>query len=77
MNKFTVGEYVTLDEMLEFFSGRCSFWQFMPKEPAKYGLKMFAVFDARLYYTRNLEVYCGSGYYHAIIVFSPLETMKY
>lgn len=58
-NNFTVGEYVTLDEMLECFRGRCSFRQFMPQKPAKYGLKMFAVVDSRMYYTSNLEVYCG------------------
>lgn len=56
---YTVGEYVTLDEMLEAFRGRCSFRQYMPKKPAKYGLKIQALVDARLFYTLNLEVYVG------------------
>ena len=33
-------EFVTLDEALEAFRGRCGFVQYMPKKPAKYGLKL-------------------------------------
>lgn len=32
----------------------------LKKKPAKYGLKVFAQCDARLYYTSNLEVYVGT-----------------
>uniref|UniRef100_A0A1B6M557 PiggyBac transposable element-derived protein domain-containing protein n=1 Tax=Graphocephala atropunctata TaxID=36148 RepID=A0A1B6M557_9HEMI len=46
--------------MLESFRGRCSFRQYMPKKPAKYGLKMFALVDAKMMYTANLELYCGT-----------------
>lgn len=56
---YSVGEYVTLDEMLDPFRGKCSFRQYMPNKPAKYGIKIQALVDARLFYTINLEVYVG------------------
>lgn len=56
---YSVSEYVTIDEMLESFRGRCSFRQYMPNKPAKYGIKVFAMVDARMFYTTNMEVYVG------------------
>ncbi|XP_043475651.1 piggyBac transposable element-derived protein 4-like [Leptopilina heterotoma] len=56
---YTPGQYLTIDEMLESFRGRCSFRQYMPKKPAKYGLKMWALVDSRLFYTSNIEIYGG------------------
>lgn len=44
---YTIGEYATLDENLVAFRGRCSFRQYMPNKPAKYGLKVFMLVDAR------------------------------
>ncbi|XP_071639586.1 piggyBac transposable element-derived protein 4-like [Temnothorax longispinosus] len=57
-NSYTVSEYVTIDEMLHPFRGRCSFVQYISSKPAKYGLKCFAMCDAKTFYTSNLEVYC-------------------
>ncbi|KAH9635619.1 hypothetical protein HF086_012288 [Spodoptera exigua] len=56
---YSVGEYVTLDEMLETFRAKCAFRQYMPNKPAKYKIKIQALVDARLFYTINLEVYVG------------------
>lgn len=56
---YYVGEYVTLDEKLEAFRGRCSFRQYMPKKPARYGIKIFALADSRTFYTFNMEIYAG------------------
>lgn len=56
---YTVGEYCTIDEMLESFHGRCKFRQYIPSKPAKYGLKVYSLADARTFYTSNIEVYCG------------------
>lgn len=53
------GEHVTIDEILLAFRGRCPFRQYLPSKPAKYGLKVFAVCDAKTYYTSNLEIYAG------------------
>ena len=45
--------------MLVPFRGRCSFIQYIPNKPTKYGIKIFALCDARTFYTNNLEVYCS------------------
>nr|XP_022901780.1 piggyBac transposable element-derived protein 4-like [Onthophagus taurus] len=51
--------YLTVDEQLIAFWGNCPFRQFIPSKPSKYGIKMFALTDARCFYTVNLEVYVG------------------
>lgn len=56
---YSLGENVTLDEKLEAFRGRCSFRQYIPSKPAKYGLKIFALVDAKVCYLYNLEMYAG------------------
>ena len=56
---FNLSEYTTIDEMLHPFRGRCSFIQYIPSKLAKYGVKMFALCDAKSFYTSNLEIYCG------------------
>lgn len=56
---YSPSEYVTVDEMLEAFRGRCRFRQYIPSKPAKYGIKIFALVDAKITYTKNLEIYCG------------------
>ncbi|XP_066249572.1 piggyBac transposable element-derived protein 4-like [Euwallacea similis] len=43
----TMSEYVTIDEMLHPFHGRCSRIQYIPSKPAKYGIKVFAMCDAK------------------------------
>lgn len=56
---YNLGEFLTIDEKLEAFRGRCSFIQYIPNKPAKYGIKMFVLCDSKTFYTGNLEVYCG------------------
>ncbi|UYV61950.1 hypothetical protein LAZ67_1007149 [Cordylochernes scorpioides] len=56
---YTPGEYNTIDEKLIPFRGRCGFRQYMPNKPAKYGLKIYTISDARTFYTFNFEIYCG------------------
>lgn len=53
------GECLTIDEMLIPFRGRCSFIQYIPNKPAKYGIKVFALCDSKMFYVSNLEIYCG------------------
>lgn len=45
--------------MLIAFRGRCSFRMYISSKPAKYGIKVFNLYDARTAYTSNLEVYLG------------------
>lgn len=58
-NNFQVGEYMTIDEMLESFRGRCKFRQYISNKPAKYGIKIYSLVDARVFYTHNMEIYPG------------------
>lgn len=58
-NAYSVSEYITIDEKLQAFRGRCSFKMYIPNKPAKYGIKIFAVCDAINFYTSNLEIYAG------------------
>ncbi|XP_023220256.1 piggyBac transposable element-derived protein 4-like [Centruroides sculpturatus] len=56
---YSISEYCTIDEKLEGFRGRCGFRQYMPKKPQRYGIKIYVLADARMYYTYNFEIYCG------------------
>lgn len=56
---FSPSEYVTIDEQLIKFRGRCPFRVYLPNKPAKYGLKIFALVDSKMRYTYNMEVYCA------------------
>lgn len=56
---FSVSEYLTVDEMLESFRGRCPFKQYIKNKPAKYGIKIFSLTCAKTFYTMNMEVYAG------------------
>lgn len=56
---YNLSEFGTIDEMLHSFRGRCSFVQYIPNKPAKYGIKMYGLCDAKTFYTLNFEIYCG------------------
>ncbi|XP_045450966.1 piggyBac transposable element-derived protein 4-like [Melitaea cinxia] len=53
-------EYLTIDEKLDSFRGRCVFVQYMPNKPAKYGLKSYLLVDAKSFHIVNLELYAGT-----------------
>jgi len=53
-------EYVTIDEQLLAFRGKCPFRQYIPSKPTKYGIKTFALVDPKTVYTLNLETYLGT-----------------
>lgn len=56
---YSLGQDVTVDEKTEGFRGRCAFKQYIPSKPYKIGLKFYALVDAKIYYTYNLELYAG------------------
>lgn len=56
---YSLGQNVTIDEKLEGFRGRCSFVQYIPNKPNKYGVKIYALVDSQVYYLYNLEIYAG------------------
>lgn len=56
---YVPGKTVTVDEQLVPFRGRCSFIQYIPSKPAKYGIKIWICCDSKTYYAYNLEIYSG------------------
>ena len=57
--QFSLSAYTTIDKQLVPFKGRCSFLQYMPSKPAKYGIKIFWLCDASLTYASNARIYVG------------------
>ncbi|XP_028437853.1 piggyBac transposable element-derived protein 4-like [Perca flavescens] len=58
---YNPGPDVTVDEQLVPFRGRCSFRQYMPSKPARYGLKSWVACDAGSSYLWNMQVYTGKS----------------
>lgn len=58
---YTLGTYICIDEMLVPFRGRCKFIIYMPSKPAKYGLKLLMLVDAKTFYIYNIYIYHGKG----------------
>ena len=50
---------LTIDEMMIPFRGRCIFKMYMPAKPCKYGIKIFALVEAKSKYLLNARIYCG------------------
>ncbi|XP_066962038.1 piggyBac transposable element-derived protein 4-like [Macrobrachium rosenbergii] len=57
---YTPSEFVTIGEMLVAFRGHCPFRQYIPSKPAKYGIKIHALCDAKTFYVCNMEIYAGT-----------------
>lgn len=58
-NNYSVGPYVTIDEQLIAFRGRCVFRMYMPNKPNKYGIKIIMLCDAGTYYMKDAIAYVG------------------
>ncbi|XP_039467124.1 piggyBac transposable element-derived protein 4-like [Oreochromis aureus] len=58
---FCPNKEICVDEQLVPFKGRCAFRQYMPKKPAKYGLKVWAVCDVETSYAWRLQLYTGKA----------------
>lgn len=56
---YSPGENVTIDEQLVGFRGRFRGKVYMPKKPAKYGIKVQAMVDSKTFYLVAFEVYSG------------------
>lgn len=56
---YNMSAYTTIDEKLEAFRGKCPFRVYMPKKPNRYGIKIYALVDSKMFYTAKLEVYVG------------------
>ncbi|XP_069670943.1 piggyBac transposable element-derived protein 4-like isoform X1 [Periplaneta americana] len=58
---YSPGASVCVDEILVPFRGKCMFRMYMPKKPAKYGLKVQCLTDARTNYLYSAYIYSGKG----------------
>ena len=56
---YVLSAFVTVDKQLIPFRGRCSFKQYMPSKPDKYGMKLFLLCDCLTGYTFNGKQYLG------------------
>ncbi|XP_011484738.2 piggyBac transposable element-derived protein 4 [Oryzias latipes] len=56
---YDIGPEVTVDERMVPFKGRCSFRQYIPSKPTKYGLKLWVACDARTSYAWRVQPYMG------------------
>ena len=59
---YTPGKWITVDEHLCRYRGRCSFKQYMPNKPDRYGIKMWVLADAKTFYPITIEVFTGAGH---------------
>lgn len=59
--QYSPGAYMCIDEMLVPFRGRCKFVIYMPQKPAKYGLKIMILCDAKTFYIYNAYIYYGKN----------------
>lgn len=53
-------EYLTIDEQLVGFRGKCPFKVYIPQKPDKYGMKIVMINDAKTFYMINAEPYIGA-----------------
>ncbi|XP_054746656.1 piggyBac transposable element-derived protein 3-like [Anastrepha obliqua] len=58
---YSPSEFVTVDEMLVPFRGRCAFRVYMPKKPKKYSIKVMCLTDAKTSYLVNAYIYTGKN----------------
>jgi len=56
---YTPSPYLTVDEQLLGFRGRCPFRQYIKSKPDRYGIKLWLCADAETYYVYNLKPYLG------------------
>lgn len=58
-SNYICSEYLTVDEMLVPFRGRCLFRVYMKSKPARYGIKIMCMCDARTHYLYSAFIYSG------------------
>ncbi|KRX59338.1 PiggyBac transposable element-derived protein 4 [Trichinella sp. T9] len=61
LSMYNPSENVTVDERLYFFKGRCQFRQYMPKKPAKYGIKFWVACCSKSSYAWKMQIYTGKA----------------
>jgi len=61
--EWTLGKYLTIDEMMIRYKG--SYYlarQYMPKKPQKWGIKVWCLANSTSKYVFNFEIYCRANH---------------
>ena len=56
---YVPGFYVTIDERITPFRGKCRFRVYMKNKPRKYGTKSWLMVDSKNSYVKDFEIYLG------------------
>ena len=56
---YTISPFITIDEMLSKFRGKCPFRVYMKTKPGRYGMKIWTMCDSQSRYCGNIQVYLG------------------
>ena len=59
LKNYWPGPYLTVDERLVKFRGRCSFKVYMKSKPGRYGIKLWAAAYAQTSYLLKIRPYTG------------------
>lgn len=59
--RYSPSRFLSVDEMMIKFEGRCSFIQYQPRKPINRGFKGWGLSDHSNGYIVNLDVYCGAS----------------
>jgi len=60
-SNYTPGTGCTVDESLHGFRGMCSFKQYIPNKPSKYGINVYVLADSKTFYLVSSNIYMGAG----------------
>ena len=55
-------ENIAVDEAMVKFRGRCSFLQYVPAKPCKWGIKAWALADSESFYLVDFDIYTGKNH---------------
>ena len=58
---YSPGKWLTVDEHMARYRGKCPIRQYLPAKPDKYGIKVFILADSKTYYPFVIEAYTGKS----------------
>ena len=62
MIEWSLGKFVTIDEMMVQYKGSyCPIQQYMPKKPKKWGIKFWMLVDSVSKFIYYFDIYCGKN----------------
>jgi hypothetical protein len=72
MKEWSLGKFVTIDEMMVRYKGSyCPIRQYMPKKPEKWGIKFLVLADSSTKFIYCFDIYCGKNLEAKVKVEAP------